>query len=90
MNLFQPVQLEHPSKIGFQTPTVVYGSSADDKGGFTGERRFLSFDFVHTGGDQDPGGYAADVSAPFTGLNADEVGADFENLGGVRFSCVAP
>ena len=79
---FDPDRLSTPSQIDRQTPTVVHCAGTNDQDGFTDERRFLSFHFVHAGGDQDRGEYVADVPAPFTGLNADEVDVDVENFGG--------
>jgi len=78
-----PHGLGAPSQIGRETSTVIHGAGTDDQDGSTGERGFLSFDFVYDGRDQDRSGHVAGVSASFTGLRADEVNAGFESLGDV-------
>ena len=72
-----------PSQVGRETSTVVHCTGTDDEDGSAGERGFLSFDFVHDGGDQDRSGHVAGVSASFTGLSANQVNTGFENLGDV-------
>jgi len=76
-----PHGLGAPSQVGRETPTVVNGTGTDNQDGSTGERRFLSFDHVHDGRDQDRGRHVAGVSTSLTGLSADNVDTNFESFG---------
>lgn len=76
-----PDSLSSPSQVCRQTPAIIYRPSTDDQDGFTGEGRFLPFDCVHDGRDQDRSGHVTGVSAALASLSADEIYTNFEGLG---------